>query len=241
MKRIFVAIVLGICISSVNAATINLPPSKDATIFANGGVNGIGDLFAGTSGGLAPADERRTLISFDLSGIPSGAVITNTSLTLTILQARGTVTGSLHRLLQDWAEGDQAGAGLNGGQPSAAAGGNDVTWTVTGMGSNWTSAGADFVVSASDSAAVPLLGTVTFSGAGMEADAQGWVDASFGNFGWIITGPAILQNVRKFAGREALLGQPQLSVTYNAVPIPATAWLFGSALALLGWIRHKAV
>jgi hypothetical protein len=24
------------------------------------------------------------------------------------------------------------------------------------------------------------------------------------------------------------------------IPIPATAWLFGSALGLLGWLRRKA-
>jgi hypothetical protein len=29
-------------------------------------------------------------------------------------------------------------------------------------------------------------------------------------------------------------------ITFTAVPIPATVWLFGSALGLLGWMRRKA-
>jgi len=240
MKRIFVAIVLGVSISSASAATVNISPSKDATIFSSGGVNGLGDLFSGSNGGLAPPDERRVLTAFDLSGIPFGVTIDNVSLTFTILRSQGTVTGSLHRLLQDWAEGDQAGMGTNGGQPSAPAGGNDVTWTVTGMGSNWTSPGADFVGPASDSAAIPAFGTVTFTSAGMAADVQGWVDGSFSNFGWLLTGSVTQQNVRKLASGEAVSGQPQLSVTYSVVPVPATALLFGSALALLGLRRRKA-
>jgi hypothetical protein len=178
-------------------------------------------------------------MSFDLSGIPLGSIVTDASLTLSVLSAQGTVTGSLHRLMQDWTEGDQAGMGMGGGQPSDPAGGNDVTWTATGLGPAWTTAGADFVFTPSDSALIPSAGTVTFTSAAMLSDVQGWVDASLGNFGWILTGSTTSGNVRKFAAREALSNQPLLSVTYTAVPIPAAMWLFGSALGLLGWIRRN--
>ncbi len=248
--RFIVPLVLtGLAFSSIaTAATVTLAPSMDATIFSAGGVNGIGNLFVGTSGTLLPATttERRALLNFDLSDIPSNAVITNATLTLLVLSSQGTDTGSLHRLLQDWAEGDQPGLGFAGGQPSAAVGDNDVTWTVTGLGSTWTSAGADFVPGASASAALPVIVLpaatpipVSFSDAGMVSDVQGWVDGSFGNSGWILTGSSTISNVRKLASREAVSGQPQLSVTYNVIPVPAAVWLFGSALGLLGWLRRK--
>ncbi|TDJ44155.1 MAG: hypothetical protein E2O52_08975 [Gammaproteobacteria bacterium] len=240
-------VLTGMALSSIAAAaTVTVTPSRDATIFSSGGVNGIGDLFAGTSGTITPSDQRRALLYFDLAAIPADAVITDVSLTLSVLAAQGSETGSLHRLLQAWAEGDQAagagagiGAGGGGGAPSSPVGDNDVTWTTTGLGPAWANAGADFIPAASGSALLPLAGnTVTFSSAGMASDVQGWVDASFGNFGWIITGSDIAPNVRKFASREAVSGQPELSVTYNVIPIPAAVWLFGSALGLLGWMRH---
>jgi hypothetical protein len=241
MKKAFILLVLSAISISANAVMVTANPSQDATIFASGGVNGIGDLFAGTSGGPIGqvVDERRALMSFDLSGIPLGSIVTDASLTLSVLSAQGTVTGSLHRLMQDWTEGDQAGMGMGGGQPSDPAGGNDVTWTATGLGPAWTTAGADFVFTPSDSALIPSAGTVTFTSAAMLSDVQGWVDASLGNFGWILTGSTTSGNVRKFAAREALSNQPLLSVTYTAVPIPAAMWLFGSALGLLGWIRRN--
>ena len=135
----FVLVVLTFS-SFATAATVIVTPSKDATIFLSGGVNGLGDLFVGTSGLIGFIDERRALLFFNLTSIPVGAVITDASLTLSVLASQGTETGSLHKLLQNWAEGDQfglspgIGAGGSGGAPSPAMGGNDVTWTMTGLG-----------------------------------------------------------------------------------------------------------
>ncbi len=39
---------------------------------------------------------------------------------------------------------------------------------------------------------------------------------------------------KKFAG-----GAPGLTVDLTPVPVPAAAWLFGTALGLLGWMRRK--
>ncbi|MDH3512896.1 MAG: DNRLRE domain-containing protein [Gammaproteobacteria bacterium] len=194
------------------AEMLSANPSTDATIFSGGGVNGTGGLFVGTNG---LGDQRRALLSFDLSAIPAGAVITDVSLTLTIENAQGPVTGSLHRLLKDWAEGDQGGTGQGGGMPSQPTGGNDVSWTLTGLGPSWTSAGGDFIAGASDTESIPFNGTVTFSGDGMESDLQAWVNEPSGNFGWIILGSPNNSQVRKLASRESGSGQPQLSVTYQ--------------------------
>jgi len=45
-------------------------------------------------------------------------------------------------------------------------------------------------------------------------------------------------------GPNAFTFQPQQvdyqwSITVSSVPLPATAWLFGSALGFLGWMRHR--
>jgi hypothetical protein len=34
-------------------------------------------------------------------------------------------------------------------------------------------------------------------------------------------------------------GSVAVGIAYNIVPIPAAVWLFGSALAGLGWIRRR--
>ena len=54
------------------------------------------------------------------------------------------------------------------------------------------------------------------------------------------TGPGTL--FKQFQDPDAFFGNasPFLVVEFVPVPVPATVWLFGSALGLLGWMRRKA-
>ncbi len=45
-------------------------------------------------------------------------------------------------------------------------------------------------------------------------------------------------NTTDFSG-IAIYGDLQVDAVTNVIPVPAAAWLFGSALGLLGWIRHR--
>ena len=69
--------------------------------------------------------------------------------------------------------------------------------------------------------------------------AFGWQDQTFQ-----FTATTVTQNLSFQAvplNFDELIGLGLDGVSISAVPIPAAAWLFGSALGLLGWMRRKAV
>ena len=69
--------------------------------------------------------------------------------------------------------------------------------------------------------------------------AFGWQDQTFQFTATTVTQNLSFQAVPPNFGDLIGLGLDGVSI--SAVPIPAAAWLFGSALGLLGWMRRKAV
>jgi hypothetical protein len=216
----------------VMAAAATLRPSKDNTIYGNGSANlsnGAGAfLFAGSSG-----EDRtlRGLIAFNFAGqIPAGSTINSVTLTLTINTplAVNANTVRLHRLLADWGEGTSV-APMGGGIGAPATTG-DATWNARIFNTaQWTTPGGDFAAAISASQRVSgSSGTATFTGPGLVADVQAWVNNASTNFGWIMvaedeTGPAV-----RFASREGAPA-PSLLVDYtppssggNTAPVFAT-------------------
>lgn len=134
---------------------------------------GLGDEF-GT--GVA----SRMLLCFDLSGVPSGSIITSAALSLWEYYADGAGNRAvnLHRVLHDWTE-----AG--------------VTWNKYDGANNWPAAGCpanNSEAAASVSAtltldAVSANGFVSWSGVGLAADVQAWVNGTAPNYGWISISP----------------------------------------------------
>ncbi len=183
--------------------------------------NGSGpELFSGLTGVAGP---RRALLAFDIAGnIPAGSTILNASLDLIVLQA-GPVSGpadvsTLHGVTGDWGEaGSGAGTGNNGlGSPALA---GDATWTDNFyLSSTWTTAGGDFVATASASVQTPTLGGVTFGPtAGLAADVADMLANPGSDFGWmLLTDELISRGARRWSSRETLTPafRPTLTVEY---------------------------
>jgi hypothetical protein len=207
-----------LCPGVVAAETVVLNPTKDVTIFFNLADESIsvGGLFAGRN---RTGSNRRGLIAFDLSAIPAGAVIDSVSLSMTVAMSQpGNFNIALRKVLADWGEGTN-GAAENGGQPTPASAGS-ATWLYRFFNTlQWTAEGGDFsgTLSATASAGVSPS-TTTWSGAGMVADVQGWVDQPATNFGWILIGDeATAQSVKEFySGETGGPLAPRLTVTFTA-------------------------
>ena len=116
----------------LNAAIINITPSKDNTLYeydpAEGDLsNALGfHFFAGEN---AIGDLRRGVVAFDIAGqIPPGSTITSVTLSMnmsqTALETERII--ELHKLLADWGEGTSQATGEEGqGAPATP---NDATW-----------------------------------------------------------------------------------------------------------------
>jgi hypothetical protein len=132
---------------------------------------------------------------------------------------------NLHKLSADWGEGtsnDDPGTGMGeGGGNGATATMNDATWVHRFfMTSTWMVTGGDFVSTPSASTVVNLSqGQYTWSGAGLVADVQSWIDNPPSNFGWILRGDeSITSSSARFNSKESPTGKPTLTVQYTTCP-----------------------
>lgn len=223
---------------------LNTGALQDATIFqsATGSLaNGSGDaMFVGRT---RQGNVRRALVSFDVSSIPAGSVITDVSLQLWMAQTTsGPVDVSAFRLTSDWGEGPSVGDGVGGGMGSDAQTG-DVTWLHTFFNTGlWATPGGDFAGAASATAEVDQAAYCIWSGAGMVADVQAWVDGTAGNFGWILIGNETTSgSAKRFGSSESFDSGawPKLVVEYTPVPGPAGAGVFGVAGMVLARRRRR--
>ena len=202
------------------ADTLQLAASKDNTLyFAASGEysNGAGDhLFAGNTGSAAA---RRAVIAFDLSDVPSGATVNSATLRLFMSKTRtGTQTIAAHRLLADWGEGTSDADGEEGSGAASTPG--DATWVHAFYANQlWVNQGGHLAATPSAATAVTATGFYTWTGTGIAADVQAWVDNPSANFGWILVGnEATAQSAKRFDSRSnPLISQrPALVIEYTA-------------------------
>lgn len=202
------------------ADTVDLVPIADNTLYfdPSGSLsNGAGPvMFAGRTGG---GETRRAVLRFDVtSSIPAGSTVTSVSLELTITMSASSVPDdqSIHMLTSDWGESTSvASSGGGGGGGTAQPG--DATWIHTfSPSSNWTTAGGDFVATASATASVPASGTVSFNGPGLAADVQAWLDGTQSDYGWLIKGPEVGgSTARRYATHENSSLTPLLTIEFD--------------------------
>jgi hypothetical protein len=194
--------------------------TEDSTLYSDNTSDNAGGADRMRVGATLAHGSRRALIKFDVSGAPSGSIVTSVALTLLMVEAPATgpanTPQSLHRVTNSWVEGNGIGSGA-GGQVIAGT----VTWNSREHGSLlWTSPGGDFTATASATATVGnvTFQPVTWADMGLVADVQAWLNAPSQNFGWVLIGDeTTLQSARGYAASEdlATANQPVLVVTYT--------------------------
>lgn len=232
-----VALTMGVAAPALRAqpATISLPASQDNTLYEeiDGALsNGKGQhFFVGTTTSGTP---RRGVIAFDTSLIPPGSTVSSATLRLSMSRTRGsTQTVTIHRLNVSWGEGNSRGFGEEGAGDVSQTG--DATWihrfynTVL-----WSAAGAtgDFVAAPSASTSVGGVGFYNWSGTGVVANVQAWVNDPASNFGWLVkTNEASPTTAKRFDTRQSTLSsvQPSLSVTYTPPPTAGACCLISGS------------
>lgn len=220
-------------------ATLELEAIKDTSIFNNlAGDSPQKDYGAGGSEllrvGYSQSEDAyaRTLIQFDVTGIPSNAVIDSVSLQFTTGKSGTNLSKILmYRLTQAWSEGTTT-EGCNYYSSCQTMGsviaptGTDATWINT-MNTTlpWNTPGGTFISTVSatstDANATPDFFTSTM----MLDDVQGWVTTPSSNFGWIlkIDEPSVTTTgaLKRYVSREAVLDplhpatKPTLTVVYH--------------------------
>jgi hypothetical protein len=211
--------------------TVELPASKDNTIYelvpgTTPRSNALGQrMFAGASG---IGDLRRAMVAFDLTAIPPGSTIRSATLTLYNTAPRTpAVSVDLHRVLADWGEGTSDATGTDGRGADATPG--DATWQHRFFpGTSWNDDGGDYAGVPSATQSIATMGYFSWSGPGVVADVQAWVDGSAGACGWVLIGAeSTLGSMKWFSTRENTVAEqrPVLTVEYDsAVPTQQKTW-----------------
>jgi len=213
----------------VVADEVSIVADRDNTMFQTqeGELSsGVGStLYAGRIN-FEPNDDwvRRALIRFDVSGIPAGSKIVEASVRIQVTrtppQPPVNVPFKLFRCNSAWGEGNSSSGG-GGGAPSRT---GDATWLHTSYpDAFWTTPGGDFQRTESGSVLIDFNGSYTFTGDGLAADVQGWIDGE-ANHGWVMTADVSEpRTVRQIASRESVnpSSRPTLIVVFEEGGGPA--------------------
>jgi hypothetical protein len=179
------------------------------------------------SGRTQNGPRQRALYRFDLTNIPTNAIVRSATLQLECTRQPGDMSAEnspfgLHRMYRAWGEGTNV-ALTNPGQGTPATPG-EATWTHAFYPTNaWSTpgaaSGADFSGNESSFAFVygPDLSPYRFDTTPeMVADVQAWVNNPQTNFGWMLLCDAedTIFTARRFNSREDTNSKPALEIEY---------------------------
>lgn len=209
------------------ADTVTLQPVADGTLIESATVQqyALGaalNIYCGRVGTNGGGTLRRSVLRYDLSALPPGAVVTSVSLKVYMSQTNsGAQTINMHRLQEKWGEGASFAFGGGGTVPET----NDATWIHTFYpGQLWSVPGGKFAATPSASKSIAAAGAYTFTSTpALVADVAAWQANPALNCGWILVGnEAVLDTAKRFESRESAdpTRRPLLTITYTQGPIP---------------------
>jgi glucose/arabinose dehydrogenase len=199
----------------VEAVTTNLPVIADTFINSALTGNNAGAEGHVAAGSDASSQPRRGLFRFDLSAIPPGSTVSSAMIKISVTgtpPAGGLdSTFDIHRLTEEWAEGNKNGSGGPGGENGAPASTGECTWLSKHHAvAEWRDPGAlgDFVAAASASTAVAGIGSYSWTGTSVVADVQYWVNNPSRNYGCLLKTQSEggAKTARQFGSRESASG-----------------------------------
>lgn len=194
------------------AKTVILTPTADTSISTDHlKPQGNSTLLVGRRGLRTGSDIDRALLRFDLTSIPTNAIVQSATLKLLVVRAPTSTPYNLylHRMLKAWttsATWSSADIGVPWASPGAAAGTDYLT--------NW----APGLVASDSNGFFGSFGGST----PLISDLQIWIQHPATNHGWMIIseGEKSDYSARHFASSETLT-PPQLLLTYQTpAPIP---------------------
>ena len=228
--------------SSTRGDFITVNPIADNSIYSeSNNSNAKGSLYVGQIGLNGGNALRRALLRFDVSTIPTGAIINTVTLGLTQTRHGGLSVAEnleLHRVSAAWGEGTSNGIG-QGSAPTPG----DATWNFRQFNTlSWTSPGGDFAAT-SGTTTIGIVDTAyTFATQpGLVADVQSWVNNPSSNFGWLLKTATELNadGARQFGSRE-IGAAPSLVINFTAVPEPSSIVFLGAiSLVAFGLIAFR--
>lgn len=208
------------CLSgAARAAVVTLSATSDTFIVStqtgnNGGAQGYVNVGGDKQGGA-----HRALFQFNLSSIPPGVTVTSAVFGQSVNIIPSGFSGSTFDLLKvtaSWVEGTGSGNGLGG-----LAADGETTWNDRMKNAvAWSAAGGDFDGVPLASTAIGGLGACTWSGPGLIAAVQDWLDTPANNHGLLLRSQSedIFATLCVMNAREGF-GGATLHVGYD-VPAP---------------------
>ena len=188
-----------------SAIEIRIVASADASLIEDprGRLADSKDAAGNFVGMTSKFSARRLLVSFDLSGIPTGSTIASARLEMHMSRTSGDESPvSLHRFKTAWTEGSSDAPG-EGGQGAASTPG-DPTWIHASFDEMfWFATGGDYVAKPSATASIGRTGLYQWDSDDLTADVESWHANPSLNFGWIAIGDeSRSQTAKRFDSRE---------------------------------------